>query len=116
MTFIYIEDPTDIPDSLFSYSQSSDIDGYPYWGIFSTYGGGGYVADLGTTMTDASAVIDRLMENNWVDNNTRAIFIEVNLYNPNNNLFGICLYVLEFLQTGGIYLLLSISVLIKHVV
>ncbi|VDI78620.1 Hypothetical predicted protein [Mytilus galloprovincialis] len=95
-------DPTDIPDSLFSYSQSSDIDGYPYWGIFSTYGGGGYVADLGTTMTDASAVIDTLMENNWVDNNTRAIFIEVNLYNPNNNLFGICLYVLEFLQTGGI--------------
>ncbi|XP_052071199.1 polycystin family receptor for egg jelly-like [Mytilus californianus] len=95
-------DPTDIPDSLFSYSKSSDIDGYPYWGIFSTYGGGGYVADLGTTMTDASTVIDTLMKNNWVDNNTRAIFIEVNLYNPNNNLFGICLYVLEFLQTGGI--------------
>lgn len=61
------------------------------------------MTELGTTMTDASSTVDTIMNNNWVDNNTRAIFIEVNLHNPNNNLFGICLYVLEFLQTGGIF-------------
>jgi hypothetical protein len=99
--FYFVVDPSDVPNELFTYKTSDDIGGYPYWGIFSTYGGGGYVTELGTTMTDASSTVDTIMNNNWVDNNTRAIFIEVNLYNPNNNLFGICLYVLEFLQTGG---------------
>lgn len=100
-TFVYFIDQFDTPDEFFTYSTSESLGGYPYWGIFSTYGGGGYVAELGQSMTDARSVVQSLMDNNWVDNNTRAIFIEVNLYNPNNNLWGVCLYVLEFLQTGG---------------
>jgi hypothetical protein len=81
--FYFVVDPSEVPNELFTYRTSDDIGGHPYWGIFSTYGGGGYVTELGTTMTDASSTVDTIMNNNWVDNNTRAIFIEVNLYNPN---------------------------------
>lgn len=67
----------------------------------ATYSGGGYVADLGTDMATAVELVDTLKQNRWIDKYTKAVFIEINLYNPSLNLWGISMYLLEFLQTGG---------------
>jgi len=89
------------PDEYFKYKSWNELEGLPYWGFFGMYSGGGYVAELGTDLDYASNVINDIQSNKWIDNHTRAVFVEFNLYNPNNNLWGVCLYLLEFLQTGG---------------
>lgn len=48
-------------DKWWQYRSASDLNGYPYWGHFGTYTGGGYVAPLGTTITSAQTVLDELM-------------------------------------------------------
>ncbi|KAK3094947.1 hypothetical protein FSP39_008255 [Pinctada imbricata] len=86
----------------FTYQDGSTLSGYPYWGIFATYSGGGYVAELGTTYDSAAEVVQFLKNNFWIDKYTRAVFIEANLYNPNMNLWGISMYLCEFLQQGAV--------------
>ncbi|XP_062611467.1 uncharacterized protein LOC134273293 [Saccostrea cucullata] len=95
-------DPTDFPHPFFSYQSMWELSGYPYQGIFETYNGGGYVAELGATFSEAEMVLKFLKDNSWVDKRTRAVFIEANIFNPNMNLWGISLYLCEFLQTGAI--------------
>ena len=51
------------------------------------YGGGGYIADLGYNGQSASKVIKGLSENNWIDGQTVAVFIEFTLYDPATSLF-----------------------------
>nr|XP_034310453.1 uncharacterized protein LOC105340501 isoform X2 [Crassostrea gigas] len=95
-------DPTDFPHPFFSYQSMWELSGYPYQGIFQTYSGGGYVAKLGATFSEAQMVLKFLRDNSWVDKRTRAVFIEANIFNPNMNLWGISLYLCEFLQTGAV--------------
>jgi len=52
-------------------------------------------------MTTAEDVINFLQNSSWIDSNTRAVLIEFNLFNPNMNLWGVSMYLIEFLQTGG---------------
>ena len=42
-----------------------------------------------------------MKDNFWIDRYTRAIFVELNIYNANANLMMIVTYVSEILQTGG---------------
>ena len=58
-------------------------------------------AITGTEMTTAEDVINFLQNSSWIDSNTRAVLIEFNLFNPNMNLWGVSMYLIEFLQTGG---------------
>lgn len=51
------------------------------------YGGGGYIADLGYNGQSASKVIKGLSENNWIDGQTVAVFIEFTLYDSATSLF-----------------------------
>ena len=43
-----------------------------------------------------------LQQQHWVNNHTRAIFLEFSVYNPQVNLFGICTFIAEFIPGGGI--------------
>jgi len=67
------------------------------------YGGGGYPADLGYDYPTALTVIADLHSHNWVDMQTRSVFVEFTVYNANANLFGIAYLFLEFLPTGGAF-------------
>ena len=67
------------------------------------YSGGGYVAELGHNLQEARAVIGELIEHRWLDDYNRVVFIEFLMYNPNINLFGICLSIVEWAETGGKY-------------
>lgn len=75
--------------NLFSwmYQNSDSLDGKPYWGKISTYGGGGYVQDLEMTKEESLNIIASLKDNRWLDRGTRALFIDFTVYNANINLF-----------------------------
>jgi polycystin 2 len=42
-----------------------------------------------------------LQANNWIDRNTRAVFVEFNIYNPNIGIFAYCYLLFEILPTGS---------------
>ena len=89
-------------DLAFKYFSTLDLHGLPYMGQRSTYGGGGYVADLGTSATQAKRMIDDLIRESWIDHYTRAVFLEFTVYNPNINLFAYVNFLMEFPATGSI--------------
>lgn len=87
----------------FSYSNSDKYNSYPYVGLISTYLGGGYVFEMQWDEFDEIYNnLTFLQVSNWIDRQTRAVFIEFNLYNPNVNLYSYCFILFEILPTGGL--------------
>ena len=78
-----------------------DLRGFPYWGTITMYSGSGYVANLGYDSVTAYTVVADLHSNGWLDIQTRAVFVEFTVYNPNTNLFGIVSYFMEFPPSSG---------------
>lgn len=76
------------------------LQGLPTSGLQALYGGGGYVADLGTSRRKADRLIFQLNATDWIDVYTRAVFIEFTVYNPNVNLFAYINLLTEFTSTG----------------
>ncbi|XP_064635026.1 polycystin-2-like [Lineus longissimus] len=72
-------------------------------GTFSTYNGGGYVAEFGDSSKTAQLILDQLNETNWLDRLTRAVFLEATIYNANVNLFSCLRISFEMPVIGGIY-------------
>ena len=100
--FCHSSDPSkNTPDDRWRYQTWLELGGYPYWGEFSTYSGGGYVATFGRNLQAAMRVFDELVEYRWLRETTRAVFVEYLVYNANVNLFGTCMLVVEFLPSGG---------------
>ncbi|XP_078573183.1 polycystin-2-like protein 2 [Branchiostoma floridae x Branchiostoma japonicum] len=75
--------------------------GFPYVGQHGTYRGGGYIASLGTTNQSSLNMAAYLQQHNWLDNKTRAVFVEFTLYNPHVNLFSIISMVVELNNLGA---------------
>ena len=86
----------------FRYRSFTDLKGIPLIGKLGTYGGGGYVANLGSSKGQALELMDQLVENGWLDRDTRAIFVEFNSYNPNTNYFSHISYLLESPAIGAL--------------
>ena len=80
---------------------ASELRGFPFWGRYATYGGGGYVANLGYNEETAWTVMADLHAHNWLDRQTRAVFVEFTVYNANVNLFATAFLFLEILPIGG---------------
>lgn len=70
-------------------------------GTVNFYKGGGYSVNLGRTYKHAQHIVQELKDNDWMDVNTRGLFIEFNLYNANVNLFVSVIMLVEFLAAGG---------------
>ncbi|XP_046579125.1 polycystic kidney disease protein 1-like 2 [Haliotis rubra] len=92
---------TNNPAEPWLYQGVSKLNGIPSVGYFATYGGGGYVAVLGNDDNTATNMLLDLKENRWLDRQTRAVILEVNVYNPYVNLFCAVSLVLEFPPTGS---------------
>lgn len=56
-------------------------------GQVSTYGGGGYVKNLGSSSAESSEIIQNLKDNRWIDRGTRAVFLDFTIYNAFINMF-----------------------------
>ena len=75
--------------------------GLPFWGKEGFYSGGGYVANLGNEQAPALQLIDDLMQYNWIDRHSRALFVEFNVWNANTNLFNMVILCFELPSEGS---------------
>lgn len=89
-------------EEAFRYRSFVELKGIPFIGQVGTYGGGGYVANLGSSKGQALSLINQLIEYGWLDRLTRAIFVEFTSYNPNTNYFSHVSFVLESPATGAL--------------
>jgi polycystin 1L2 len=87
----------------FQYQSSDQLDTYVYTGDHGTYSGGGYVYEFRGRLIDMQSNLSELHQLGWIDRQTRAIIIQLSLYNPNADLFISLTFLTEFLSTGGIY-------------
>lgn len=89
----------------FMYSSSSSLNSKPYIGKYGDYLGGGYAFQIDTSSLNVSTsqqVWTDLQLNNWIDQRTRALFVEFTLYNVNLDLFAYCTILFEILPTGSL--------------
>ena len=88
-------------EQAYLYLSEKELKGSFFWGYLHTYGGGGYVANLGNTETEAAELVTQLKESGWVDQYTRAILLEFNVWNANTNLFNLFSLSVEFPNFGS---------------
>ena len=79
-------DTIDDRDPAYEYRRDLDSE-TQYWGWLTTYFGGGYIANLGSTQDKAFEALDKLKADSWFDRYTRALMVEFNIYNAHSNLF-----------------------------
>ncbi|XP_070577710.1 polycystin-1-like protein 2 [Ptychodera flava] len=98
-------------DSLWRYHTSSDLDGVPIYGVRRPFYGGGYIAELGSSLGEAEAKWQQIWNARWFDRYTRALLLEFPLYNANVNLFSMVTLLVEFPATGAALVFPKISIL-----
>ena len=77
----------------------------------ASYGGGGYLADLGYDIQTARRAVEDLSGNKWIDERTRAAIVEFSIFNINTNILVAGNYFFEFLPTGGVFSHVKIEIL-----
>ena len=93
------------------YQSSEQFGNLPKISPRASYGGGGYMADLGYDLQTAARVVEGLSENNWIDRRTRAAIVEFSVFNSNLNILVVGNYFFEFLPTGGVFSYIKVEVL-----
>nr|XP_034336032.1 polycystic kidney disease protein 1-like 2 [Crassostrea gigas] len=83
------------------YTKASDIWGISRMGEYNTYSGGGYILKFVKDRENAYLLLKELVEHDWINRNTRAVFLEFTMYNPNVNLFVYAMLLTEFPEVGS---------------
>ncbi|KAM6430104.1 polycystin-1-like protein 3 [Liasis olivaceus] len=89
--------------SAWQYQSQARLRGHPIWGKLAVYRGGGYIVHLGMDSTNASRILQYLLDNTWLDSFTRAVFVEFTVYNANVNLFCIVSLMFETNALGAFF-------------
>ncbi|XP_066283047.1 polycystin-2-like protein 2 [Branchiostoma lanceolatum] len=89
-------------------------DGFAYIGKHGAYNTGGYVATLNWTFNGSMEMSTDLRTKNWLDEKTRAVFVEMVLYNPHANLFSVVVMVTEFSITGSVSMTTEMTTFTLH--
>ena len=90
-------------DRAFEYQSRDQLDTYSYRGEHGRYDGGGYVYEFRGRLSDIRSNLSALHQLEWIDSRTRAVIIQLSLYNPNVQLFTSVTLLTEFLSTGGVH-------------
>ncbi|KAI8496966.1 hypothetical protein Bbelb_256210 [Branchiostoma belcheri] len=86
------------------YDSKSLASAMPRYGSHGVYYGEGYILELQSNDSHfALQTIDDLERRQWIDSATRAIFVELIVYNPNANLFSVVSLLAEFSTLGKVY-------------
>ena len=85
------------------YTDADSLNGYPYWGEMALYSGGGYVVRLDSSYEAMVTQFEQLEQEKWIDEYTRAVFLEFTVYNPSVNLFVVTTILSEFRPSGGVF-------------
>jgi len=86
----------------FQYKDEISLQGSSFSGDYNTYDGSGYIYELRGKLGYLQGNLSLLQQMEWVDRQTRAIFIEFSVYNPNINLVMVSTILVEFLHSGSI--------------
>ncbi len=86
----------------FQYTKALSILSFPQVGLYTSYLGGGYVYKMNGNKHELVSNFSFLEQNNWIDAQTRALFVEFSLFNPKINMFVYSSMLFEFLPTGSI--------------
>ena len=86
----------------FKYTTADKLEALNYNARVDYYSGGGYVHEIKGTFDKSKKELKRLQSERWINNHTRAVFLEFSIYNANVNLFGIVTIIAEFIPGGGI--------------
>ena len=92
----------DLKDSPWRFHDALELRGFPVVAQTATYSGGGYVAYLGQSATEAYNEVADLQRHLWTDKRTRAVLVEILLLNPVYTLYWWSQIVVEFLPDGGV--------------
>ena len=94
----------------FIYQTSEQLDTYIYFGEHATYGSGGYVyefrdssSQLSNNLSQLSNDLSQLHQLGWIDRQTRAVIIQMNLYNPTASIFTSGVIIVELLPSSRIF-------------
>ncbi|XP_035672135.1 polycystic kidney disease protein 1-like 2 isoform X2 [Branchiostoma floridae] len=94
------------------YTFASLTDGFPTFGEHGSYIGGGYSTSLDPSVLFSNQTREELLQDGgWLDENTRAVMVEVLMYNPDANLFSVVTFLVEFTYYGNAYPSVVISTL-----
>ncbi|XP_063604126.1 uncharacterized protein LOC134779789 [Penaeus indicus] len=91
------------PQEEYTYRGALELEGVPFWGSVDVYGAGGYVVKLIGSKEKLKAKIEQLERDGWMDERTRAVFVEFSLYNAQVNLFAACRIVMEQGPEGALH-------------
>lgn len=86
----------------FIYQSADELGNMPYWGTEAFYSGGGYVISLGDDTVYASNTLAAMESLSWLDQYTRAVFVEFCTWNPSTNLFNQVQIAFEFTPYGAV--------------
>ncbi|XP_021344638.1 polycystin-2-like, partial [Mizuhopecten yessoensis] len=89
-------------DYSFKYFSSKDTKAFPTNGVHEMYGPGGYYMDIGPKQSAAVRSVAELKTYDWIDQNTRAVFVSFMAYNGNTNLFSYVNVIFELPPLTGI--------------
>uniref|UniRef100_G3QVU1 Polycystin-1 n=1 Tax=Gorilla gorilla gorilla TaxID=9595 RepID=G3QVU1_GORGO len=85
-----------------------DLLGAWSWGSCAVYDSGGYVQELGLSLEESRDRLRFLQLHNWLDNRSRAVFVELTRYSPAVGLHAAVTLRLEFPAAGRALAALSI--------
>lgn len=100
-----IDEKMNFTDSIlnaFRYRSGSELGTYINIGDHGNYASGGYVYEFRGSLTSLRTNLSKLHHWKWIDAQTRAIIIQLSLYNPNIHMFISVTLLSEFLSTGQI--------------
>ncbi|PVD28968.1 hypothetical protein C0Q70_11565 [Pomacea canaliculata] len=100
----YEERNTKLSRVAWMYQSFEGISSLPVWGTYSVYSSGGYVMDFSVNWDVISLTLQELEDRNWLDEQTRVVFLEFSLYNPDSNFFSYLRLSAEFPETGETFL------------
>jgi hypothetical protein len=86
----------------FQYRSSKQMDTYLYVGEHATYASGGYLYECRGSLLHLRQNLSELHRLTWIDDRTRAVLIQMSLYNPNVEMFTSVTLLMEFLSTGNL--------------
>lgn len=89
----------------FAYSNETEnkLTGRVIQGQVAAYDGSGFVRDLDATSREGYvSAVEELKQNLWVDAQTRAVIVSLNLYNGNYNYYCISQFLIEFTEGGTV--------------
>ncbi|XP_060028588.1 polycystin-1 isoform X1 [Erinaceus europaeus] len=92
---------------MWAYS-APDLLGVWYWGACAVYDSGGYVQELGLSLEESRARLGFLQLHDWIDNRSRAVFVELTRYSPAVGLHAAVTLRLEFPAAGRAVTALSV--------